>query len=225
MNKVMKATISLCYLLLILTIVPLPGTPKALAAETTLKQSVFLICPHKEKYSAWSLFLMVDASDPAKGLSLGLEKLVKHNSKDTPYEAVLEAQTNEKTEREQIGMLEAKDFNGGMIEVKKDNALKVSVSPASDGGLRLMLSMRINADQRFVIGGKEQSKRDVVFRYDREKKSWAACAVALVDAEGKKVAISGCKPMSGIVFPVTGTGIYQIVASVDNTESIMLMDK
>lgn len=198
--------------------------PCAQSAENTLKQPVFLICPHKVKYSAWSLTLTVDASDPSKVSSLSLEKLVKQNSADSSYEAVLEAQANSKTEREQIGTLEAKDFGSGVIEVKKDDALKVSVSPISDGNLRLMLSLRISADLRFTIGGKEQKKRDVVFRYDKAKKTWSACAMALVDAEGKSALDSDCNPMSGIVFPVTGTGIYSIIGVV-NTNPIKLLDR
>ncbi len=202
------------------------AAPFAQAADAGVKQPVFLLCPHKEKMSAWSIFLLLDKSDPGKVLALGLEKLKRVNSIDLKkYEAVVEAQKDAKTEREELGLLQAGNFASGMLEVEKDNALDIQVAAQSDGSLRLMVSLRISADLRFVIGGKERAKRDVVLRYDKARKTWAAYADTLHDAEGAKVALPNPKMMTGIVFPVTGTGIYQVVGDVEGIGAVQLLDR
>jgi hypothetical protein len=213
--------------MLIASVLAVFGTfaPALQAAEEGIRQPVFLICPHREKYSAWSLFLTVDPQDPGKVLSLGLEKLKKQNSKDSSFEAVLAAQKDPKTDREVLQTLSAKDFGSGMLEVQKDNALKVSVTPQSDGSLRLMVSIRISADGRFVIGGKESGKKDVVLRYNKDTKAWGAYAQTLVDTEGNNAAGAQPKAISGIVFPVKDTGIYRVVGVVDGGEAIVLLDR
>ena len=191
------------------------------------KQPVFLLCPYKEKLSAWSLFLAVDPQNPRKVLALGLEKLKKQNAKDFTYDQVLAAQKNPKTERETIGSLDAKNFSGGMLEVQKDEALKVEVKPLADGSLRLMISLRINLEQRFVVGGNERQKRDVVLRYNQEKRAWEALALALEDKKGKQVA-SAANPkfISGLAFPVQSgsIGIPTIYGVMAGGVTITLMD-
>jgi len=198
------------------------------AQDNGLRQPVFLLCPHRERLSAWSLFLLVDKNDPSKVLSLGLEKLKKQNSKDSSYAAVLAAQKDPKSERELIAMLDSKTFGTGVLEVQKDEALKVSVTPADQGGLRLMISLRINLDERFVFGGAEQQKRDIVLRYDPAKRTWGAVAATLLDVKGNNALESGrARPVSGIVFPVGvgGTGITRIAAVLDGNDAIVLYDK
>ncbi|MFH0938273.1 MAG: hypothetical protein V1899_03195 [Planctomycetota bacterium] len=196
--------------------------------ENSIRQPVFLLCPHRERMSAWSLFLMVDKNDPSKVLSLGLEKLKKKNSKDSSYETVLAAQNDFTSERELIAILDSKNFATNMLEVQKDEALKVSLSPADQSGLHLMISLRINLDQRFVIGGAEQQKRDIVLRYDSVKHTWGAFAKTLLDIKGNSALEAGqTKPISGIVFPVGvgGTGITRIIAVMEGNETITLYDK
>jgi len=190
------------------------------------KQAVFLICPHHKKYSAWSLFLTVDSSDPSKVLSFGLEKLVGKNSEDLApngYEAVLATQEAPQTPRELLGTLAAKDLGGHELRIEKDDALHASLKALDADSYRLYVSMRIGADERFVIGGKEEKKRDVILRYDRTKGRWKAYAVALLDFEGNKVVSQGAKVLSGICFPVGAGGISLIVGDLEG-QAVTLLD-
>ena len=197
------------------------------AAAEGAKQPIFLLSPHRTKFSAWSLYLTVDPNDPSKVLQLGLEKLVGKNSEDLApqgYEAVLAAQGDPKTQRETLSTLDAANFGSSQIKVEKDDALHVSLTPVDADSYRLMVSLRIAADQRFTIGGKEQSKRDVLVKYDKGSKKWSACATTMIDAEKNKIVEGGCKPISGIVFPVKGTGIYRVVGVLEG-EPVVLLDR
>lgn len=190
------------------------------------KQPVFLICPHKKKFSAWSLYLTVDSANPGKVLALGLEELTGKNSEDLApngYEAVLAAQQDPKTARKLLGALAAKDFATGELSIKKDDALHVSLRPLGPDSYRLNVSMRINLDQRFEIGGKEQARHDVLLRFDKATGKWAAYAVALDDSAGKNVVGAKPKPISGITFPVLATGIPRVIAVVEGNP-VTLMD-
>jgi len=182
------------------------------AAEGATHQPVFLICPKKEKYSAWSLYVIPDKDNPAKIATLGLESLDKKNSADESFDDVVKAQSDGKTQREDLGKLDAKDFGSGKIEVKKDEALRVSITPESNGDYKLNVSMRIAASDRYDMGGKDERKRDLIFHYNKDKKKWVACVSRLEDEDKQTVvkAGSGLKEISGIEFPVTGTGIYEV---------------
>ncbi len=195
------------------------------SVELGEKQPVFLLCPHKDHYSAWSLYLMVDKNDPSKPLYLGLESLQNRNSKDESYLKVLAAQKDPKTRREELGRLSAKDFGSGNIEVRENKALEVSLSPAADGAYHLNISMRISADGRFNIGGRDADKRDVVLKYNKETRTWGACAATLVDAKGNNPLGASCLPVTGITFPVTGTGIYRVAIVDQAGNGIWLLDK
>ncbi|MGD0089414.1 MAG: hypothetical protein ABSE73_05790 [Planctomycetota bacterium] len=197
----------------------------ALAAEG-IRQPVFLLCPLKKKYSAWSLYLILDRADPGKVLALGLEKLKGKNAEDLApngYEAVLAAQKDPQTAREPLGTLEAKDFARGELRIEEDDALRVSLDALGPDSYRLNVSLRVGADTRFVIGGKERAKREVVLRLDRAKGQWAAYAVTLENFQGKKVVQAGVKTMSGIGFPVLGSGIPRIIGDVEG-QAVTLMD-
>src|SRR5437868_14433857 len=98
---------SVLMALMALTIAFSASAATPAAAEKGVKQPVFLLCPHAEGYSAWSLYVMVDEQDPQKILSLGLEKLSKKNSKDSSYDDVVAAQSDPKVQRERIGSLDA----------------------------------------------------------------------------------------------------------------------
>jgi len=192
-----------------------------------IRQPVFLLCPHRRKYSAWSVFLTVDRSDPTRVLALGLEKLTGKNSEDLApngYEAVLTAQQDQKTAREVLGTLRAQDFADSVLKIEQDDALHLSVSAVGSLSYRLALSLRVGGDDRFVIGGKAQAKRDVLLRFDRTTGKWGAYAVILEDAEGRKIVESGAKPISGLCFEVKPTGIFRIVGSVAG-EAVVLMDR
>jgi hypothetical protein len=194
------------------------------AAEKSVKQPVFVLCPHTEHYSAWSLYLTVDESDPRKVLSLGLEKLVRKNSKDSSYDEVVAAQSDPKVEREQVASIDAKDFGSGQLNVAKDDALHVSLSPIKDG-YTLMVSLRISADERFVIGGKDARKRDVALTYDAISKHWIAQVKQLRDDKGAAVNGAPGTTMTGIQFNVTGTGIYMVVGRLDTGDEVVLLDR
>jgi hypothetical protein len=198
---------------------------EALAATPTEKQAVFLICPKHKSYSAWSLYLIVDRDDPSKVRALGLEELRNKNASDSTYEDVLAAQNDPRTQRKNLGTLDVSRFGSGNINVSESDALHVSVSPVGSGALRLNMSMRISFDGRFEIGGKEENRRDVLFKYDPDKKSWFACADRLVDSSGRQTVDSGCLPLTGIVFPVTGTGIYRVIAATTNGDAVIVMDR
>jgi hypothetical protein len=196
------------------------------AADEGVRQPVFLLCPHKEGNSAWSLFLKVDKADPSKVLYLGLESLNKVNSLDSKsFDAVVEAQRKDSTPRTELQKLDAAQFGKGEIKVEKNNALLVTATANADGSLKLNISMRRTSDKRFVFGGKEQAQRDLVLKYDKAAKQWGAFAQQLVDAEGAKIAEGGTKQMLGIQFPVTGTGIYRIVGWMADGESHKLLDE
>lgn len=185
-------------------------TTHALAEETPVKHPVFLLCPQKERSGAWSLSLVVEKSDPSKPLKLVLEQLNGKNAKDETYTKVLEAQSDPKAERDEIGSLDAKSFGSGTLSIKKDNALNITFTPEGDH-YNLMIDMRITADQRFMIGGAESSKRNVIVKFSKAYKKWESQATVMQDATGKDLINGGSPmPMSGIVFPVTGTGIYTI---------------
>lgn len=188
------------------------------------KQPVFLICPDAKGYSALSLYVEVDTADRSTALAVGLETLTNKNAKESSYDAVLHAQSDPATPRESIGTLNSSEFGSGMIHIKQHDALKISVTP--DGkDLRLVISMRVGLDSRFNIGGKDQSKRDVVLRYDPDLKAWESRAVKLQDATGRSVVKGESLRISGVCFPVRATGVYRIVAIIDSADPIVLMDR
>jgi len=207
---------------------PSPAPAKTAArseAGGVEKQSVFLMCPKQKGYSAWSLYLNVDRNNPEKVLSLGLEELQGKNAQDMTYDAVVAAQSDAKTKRKSLGTLDAAKFGSGTINVTDSDALHVSVAPAGKD-LRLNLSMRVSFDGRFTIGGKEQSSKDILFKYDAAKKSWSAVADHLKDmTSGVDAASGGNLALTGIVFPVTGTGIYRVVAATPDGDGVVVMDR
>jgi len=210
--------------ILVCLLLALAGAAGAHEASNAEKQPVFLICPHNHGYDAMSLYVEVDKNDKSKILALGLESLKGQNSKDSSYEAVLRAQNDPNVRSENLGVLKAGDFGHGQIEVKKDDAMKISVTPTGKD-LRLFLSMRISMDGRFNIGGKDSGKRDVLLRYDADRQQWYACADRLKNTEGRDAAIGGCQRVSGIAFPVSGTGIYRVVMVTDSGDAIVAMDR
>jgi len=195
------------------------------AEEQGSKQPVFLLCPHAAGYSAWSLYLVVAKDDHKKILSLGLERLTKRNSKDSSYADVLAAQSDPQVKRELVAALDAKDFGSKQLDVAKDDALHVSLKPQADGSYDLMINLRVGASDRFVIGGKEQAKRAVRLVYDSSTGKWLAKAQTLYDAEGVKNAEAVGRTLTGIAFPVTGTGIYRVIGTFDNEDVVILMDR
>ncbi len=208
---------------------PTPAPAKTVAhseAGGVDKQSVFLMCPKQKGYSAWSLYLNVDRNNPEKVLSLGLEELQGKNAQDMTYDAVVAAQSDAKTKRKNLGTLDAAKFGSGTINVTDSDALHVSVAPAGKDALRLNLSMRVSFDGRFTVGGKEQSSKDILFKYDAAKKSWSAVADHLKDmTSGVDAASGGNLALTGIVFPVTGTGIYRVVAATPDGDGVVVMDR
>lgn len=197
----------------------------ARAADAWVKQPVFLLCPHTEKNSAWSLYLLVDENDHHTVLALGLEKLKKQNSKESSYEAVLAAQNDPKVVHETIVELDVKDFGAKQLKVEKNDALQISLTPNTDGSFELMISLRVSMDKRFVIGGKEQAKRKVALTYDESRKAWQAQVKTLTDDKGEPVAGAAGRTLTGIVFPVTGTGLYVVLGVFDDGEVASLMDR
>jgi hypothetical protein len=195
------------------------------AEETALKQPVFLFCPHSSKYSAWSLYLVVDPKDHSKVLSLGLEGLKNQNSKDSSYADVLVAQSNPKVVREFVAGLDAKDFLSGQLNVSIMDALHVSLAPQSDGSLSLMISMRVSASARFVIGGKKLANQNISLMYDASTQSWLAKVKTLSDYNGNKVPLASGRTMTGIIFPLTVTGVYTVMGVLEGGDATTMMDR
>jgi len=211
-------------ILAVLAICALPLFAAADAPEEGEKQPVFLLCPHSNKHSAWSIYLLVDTNDHHQILALGLESLQNQNSKDSSYEAVLAAQNDPKVNHEFIAKLEAKDFGSGQLDVKKDDALHITLAPEGDG-FDLGISMRVSMGDRFVIGGKEKDKCDLILSYDDTEKRWVAKVKRLQDFAGANLDSVTGKIMTGIAFPVSGTGIYVVMGVFDNGEPVTLMDR
>lgn len=203
-----------------------PSAGAAFAGEEGVKQPIFLVCPHNKGESAWSLFFMVDDSDHSQILSLGLEKLIKQNSKDSSYLLVMAAQHDPQVKSELITKLDAKDFATLQLDVKKDDALHVSLARRKDGSMELIFSMRVGASDRFVIGGKEGlGKRELVVHYDPITTLWLVRAKILLDYMGVKIPSAPGRAMSGLVFKVTDTGIYMVVGVWENGDGAILMDR
>jgi hypothetical protein len=202
----------------------LPVLP-ARAVENGVKQPIFLMCPQKAKYSAWSLYLTVDSADHSKVLGLGLDKLVGQNASGSKYAAVLAAQKSGHGKIKNLGVLNACEFGHGELAVKEDDALHVSLTPQSGGSYELMLSMRVGASDRFDIGGKAKGKRSVALQYDPSSGTWHATAEALKDNKGANVAGAAGRTITGILFPVTGTGIYMVACVFDDGDGMVVMDR
>ncbi|HEY3323683.1 MAG TPA: hypothetical protein VGP72_24730 [Planctomycetota bacterium] len=203
-----------------------PSGGAALAKEHGLKQPIFLLCPHNAGRGAWSLFFTVDDKDHSKILSLGLETLLKQNSKDSSYSEVIAAQHDPKVKSELVTELDAKDFATLQLKVDERDALHVSLARQADGSMELMISARVSSSGRFTIGGREaQAKRDLVAYYDPMSASWSVKAKTLYDYMGVRIADAPGRVMSGLVFPITGTGIYLVLGVWDNDDVVTLMDR
>lgn len=203
------------------------STIGALRAEdaATLRQPIFLMCPHNEHYSAWSLALIVEKNCPSKPVRIVLEKLSGKNGKDDGYAKVYEAQRDARTEREELASLDAKAFGRGALSVEKDHALKVTVTPEGEN-YNLMIDMRVSADGHFIIGGAESARRKVILKYNKIFKTWEALATVLADKDGSNVvADAEGAPITGISFKVTATGIYTIAAVLAGGRAVMVYDK
>ena len=87
-----KSTLTIVSGMLLAALLGIFQGGPACAAEMGLKQPIFLLCPHTKGADAWSLFFVVNANDHSKIMSLGLEKLIKQNSKDSSYGEVVAAQ-------------------------------------------------------------------------------------------------------------------------------------
>ena len=211
-------------LLIAASLLGLAGAAFAHEAGNVVKQPVFLICPHQHGYDAMSVYLELDKNDKSKVLAVGVEYLKGQNSKDSSYDAVLRAQKDPNVRREDLGVLKADSFGRSMIQVKENDAMKIGLTPAGKD-LRLFLSMRISLSDRFNIGGKDANRRDVVLRYDPAKQEWYACATRLKDTDGRDHASSGCERVTGIAFPVSGTGIYRVAMVDDAGDAFVVMDR
>lgn len=194
-------------------------------AAESVKQPVFLLCPHTENFSAWSLFLEVDSKDQAKIRRLVLEELSNMNSKESSYEKVQAAQRSSDGKREQVAELSAEDFGRKELRVKQDDALHVSMESIDGQTYRMNLSLRVGASDRFVFGGKNRKKNSLLLRFDKDSKIWGAFADALTDPDGKSLVKSGEIGISGINFPVSGTGIYTIVGVLQDSSVVKLLDR
>ncbi len=201
------------------------AVPAVASEAATEKQPVFLMCPHKERYSAWSLSFVVDKKDPSKPLSLILEELSQKNSKDEGgYAKVLAAQADPATPRVQVATLDAKSFGSGALRVTENNALSVTCTPDGEN-YKLSIDMRVSADGHFIMGGQEASRRDIVLKFDKTAKKWKAYATALTDKNGRNVVGADPVQITGIAFPVTGTGIYRVAASLASGAGVIIYDK
>lgn len=200
--------------------------PVSLQAADEAKQPVFLMCPHKKKYSAWSVYVVADPSSPGKIASLGLDKLKGENSEDNPnsFEGVWKTQFEPGTTRENLGTLSAAEFGKGKIEIQKDDALKLSMEPAENGDYKLVISMRCTSDQRFEVNGKKGKNREILIKYDKAENKFYAQAVLIKNINEEVLVAPPGAPILGIDFPVTGTGIYRIIGIMKGGDQLLFVD-
>lgn len=216
MRKFVSASLAVFLLTLLL--------PASAVHAEGVKQPIFLMCPHQKKYSAWSVYLSVDPASPDKVLALGLDKLKGVNSVDSGgVEGVQAAQADGKTDRESLGTILAAQFGKEQVKIEKDDALHLGIETVDASTYRLVVSMRCTSDQRFNIGGKEQKRRDLLVKYDKDSKTWKTLVQKMNSINDKPILEAGVN-LVGIVFPVTGTGIYKIVGILGNGESVLLID-
>lgn len=206
--------------------VTLGAMPAALFAADGAKQPIFVMCPHKKKYSAWSVYVVADPSSPGKIASLGLDKLKGQNSEDNPsgFDGVWKAQFEAGTERENLGKLDASEFGKGRIEIEKDDALKLSMEPGEGGDYKLIISMRCTSDKRFEVGGKHSKTREFVVKFDKAENKFYTQAVRVKSINDDELISPPGAPILGITFPVTGTGIYRIIGILKNGEQVLFID-
>lgn len=188
------------------------------------KQPVFLFCPHKEAVSSLSLYLLVDKNNPSKPVAMGLEELTGKNSKDQTYKGVLNAQKDPATQRNAIARIDAGDFGRRTLDVKENNMLSIGVNETKEG-LKLTIDARIGLDQRFVVGGAEREKRDLILKYSSIYKCWQAIAPKLEDISGRNVVGRFAKTLTGIVFSASSTGVSRIAAVDEFGAPVLLLDK
>lgn len=188
------------------------------------KQYVFLICPHTESTSSWSLFIVVDKEHPSKALALGLEVLTGKNSKELTYRGVLAAQKDPATRRNEIGRLDAKQFSNSKLEVKENNLLSIKVEETAEG-LKLVVDARISADGHFLIGGAEQQRRSLILNYSRIFKSWRTQALTLEATDGHNAVGKYRLTLTGIVFTAGTTTVHRICAVDEYENAILLLDQ
>lgn len=189
------------------------------------KQPIFLMSPHKKKYSAWSVYVVADPANPAKIASLGLDKLKGQNSEDNAngFDGVWKAQFEAGTERESLGTLDAAEFGRGKIEIQKDDALKLSMEAAGED-YKLIISMRCTSDKRFEVGGKYAKIREILVKLDKASGKWYAHANLIKNINEETLVGPPGAPILGITFPVTGTGIYRIVGVMKDGEQVLFVD-
>ena len=85
--------------------------------------------------------------------------------------------------------------------------------------------MRYAFAKSFLIGGAEQSQRDLVLSYDTSGKKWLVKAKTFHDYKNANIPGAAGKTMSGLVFPVTFTGIYMALGVWGNGDVETLMDR
>jgi hypothetical protein len=200
--------------------------PITVTAADGAKQPVFLMCPHKKRYSAWSIYVVPDPSNPAKIATLGLDKMTGQNSEDNPngFAGVMDAQKNASTPVENLGTLSAAEFGKGKIEIEKDDALRLSLEEATGGDYRLVIKMRCTSDKYLEVGGKAVKMRDILLKYDKAANKWYAYAAVMKSIDEDDVIPPPGAPIQGINFPVIGTGIYRIVGVLGNGEQVLIID-
>lgn len=218
----MKRTLFLALLALVTAFSVIPAPAQAADGN---KHAVFLMCPHKKKYSAWSVYVVADPANPSKLTGLGLDKLSGENSEDNAdgYEGVLKVQQSGGGTVENLGKLDASEFGKGKIEIEKNDALKLSIEAAGED-YRLMISMRCTSDKRFDVGGKNVKNREILVKFDKGSNKWVAHATKINSISGEPIVAPPGGPITGITFPVTGTGIYRIVGVMKSGEQVLFVD-
>lgn len=218
----MKRTL---FLALLTAAMVFSAIPVSVQAADGAKHPVFLMCPHKKKYSAWSVYVTADPANPSKLTGLGLDKLKGENSEDNPngYEGVLKVQAEGSGTVENLGKLDASEFGKGKIEIEKDDALKLSIEAAGED-YRLMISMRCTSDKRFDVGGKNVKSREILIKFDKASGKWYAHAVRVKSINDEDLISPPGAPITGIFFPVTGTGIYRIVGVLKDGQQVLFID-
>lgn len=229
----MLKTAALCFALLAAPILGLSaaqyqGTPTPADAraprQDLVKTPVFLFCPHKEQAGAWSLYVITDRNDPSRALAIGLEELAGKNSKELSYRGVLNAQRDPACPRRMISQLNYRDFATSTLDVKENNMLSIKISDTGEG-LALTIDARISIDGRFIVGGAEQNRRNLMLQFNPAANTWQTKALRLENVTGQNVVGNFGMTLTGIVFSAGATSISRIAAVDPAGKAFILLDR
>lgn len=188
----------------------------------TIKQPLFLICPHVEGSSSLSLYAIVDSKDTSKLLGVGLEELVGKNSKDNQYSDVQKAQVDSSVQKNTISELKLDSFPKGQLTYQ--DILKINVV-IKDGIYSLDIDSKTSIDGHFQVGGIEKNSKNVIIEYGKLLKTWRLIANTFVDKEGTNIVKDNSKIITGLRIVASTTVVSRIVLIDEFGNGYVIYDK